>query len=115
MQLCFGRCGIRRFVCLDDYTPVGTSSRMEGFHRKNGAIFIDPEPMAVTDQGTRSTQDAVQPEVLKDLHSLVARLNADDMTKRASEGWQEVVRVLERMFFVVFSLLVLATAFAFLF
>lgn len=88
---------------------------MEGFLRKNGAIFIDPEPMAATDQGTRSTQDAVQPEVLKDLHSLVARLNADDMTKRASEGWQEVVRVLERMFFVVFSLLVLATAFAFLF
>ncbi|XP_070194044.1 neuronal acetylcholine receptor subunit alpha-10-like [Littorina saxatilis] len=101
-----GRCGLRRWLCMDQYLPV---ERQPPFATlKNGTDnSVEADADAASLKGSDSS-DAK--ELTRSLRLMLGRYSAEQLVQQGGGEWPEIARVVDRLLFVVFVILFMLTS-----
>ncbi|XP_041360328.1 acetylcholine receptor subunit beta-like [Gigantopelta aegis] len=103
-----GRCGLRRWLCMESYSHIIQSSPFAAM--KNTADFHEHD----SDVSALKDGDGDLKEVSKNLRMLVGKYSAEEALRYTDNEWHEIALVTDRLLFVVFVILFMITTLALL-
>ncbi|PVD23611.1 hypothetical protein C0Q70_16884 [Pomacea canaliculata] len=99
-----GRCGLRRWLCMDMYPPV--EQQPPFLNLKHGSETVDADADASSLKGGDSLEAR---EVTRSTRLIPGRFPADRCLPQGGE-WREIARVIDRLLFLVFVILFMLTS-----
>ncbi|KAK7502267.1 hypothetical protein BaRGS_00006631 [Batillaria attramentaria] len=99
-----GRCGLRRWLCMDQYLPVERQPPFASL--KNGNDTLEADADAASLKGS----DSEAKEITRSLRVMLGRYSAEQAVVAGGGEWREIARVVDRLLFVVFVILFMLTS-----
>ncbi|ESO92535.1 hypothetical protein LOTGIDRAFT_162441 [Lottia gigantea] len=108
-QIFLGRCGLRRWLCMDTSVPGDHHSAFTAMkHTENEFAETDSDVTALK-EGDHDAKD-----IPKSVRVLIGKYQTQNENKGHSSEWMEIARVVDRLLFILFLALFLLTTLALL-